>query len=59
MVVYLKLYLLDFGATRQFSRRFVDMYIDVIKAAAVQDRETILEKSKQLGFLTGYESKVS
>ncbi|XP_067943691.1 atypical kinase COQ8B, mitochondrial-like isoform X2 [Watersipora subatra] len=52
-----KVYLLDFGATRQFNRSFVDLYIDLIKAAAVQDRQTILSKSKELGFLTGYESK--
>jgi len=51
-------YLLDFGATRQFSRRFVDLYIQVIEAAAKGDREMILTLSEKMGFLTGYEAKV-
>ncbi|KAL3318218.1 putative aarF domain-containing protein kinase 4 [Cichlidogyrus casuarinus] len=53
-----KIALLDFGASRKFDKAFVDDYIKVIHAAAIGDKESILEHSKKLGFLTGYESKV-
>lgn len=57
--VVFQVYLLDFGATRLYARDFVDLYIQVIKAASVQDEETIKDISIKMGFLTGYESKVS
>jgi aarF domain-containing kinase len=50
--------LLDFGASRDFSRKFTDVYIQVIKAASVEDRVGVLEGSRKMGFLTGFESKV-
>ncbi|GAB1599173.1 atypical kinase COQ8B, mitochondrial-like [Argonauta hians] len=53
-----KIGLLDFGASREFSKSFVDNYIKVIKSAADQDREGIRRGSVDLGFLTGYETKV-
>ncbi|XP_046579868.1 atypical kinase COQ8B, mitochondrial-like [Haliotis rubra] len=53
-----KLVLLDFGASREFDKSFVDKYIKVIKAASVGDREKILSGSIDMGFLTGYETKV-
>lgn len=49
--------LLDFGASREYSKEFVDQYIRVIKAAALGDRDGVLLASEKLGFLTGYESK--
>ncbi|XP_034620608.1 atypical kinase COQ8A, mitochondrial isoform X2 [Trachemys scripta elegans] len=52
-----KVALLDFGATRGFDVDFTDLYIEVIKAAADQDRETVLRKSIEMKFLTGYEVK--
>lgn len=52
-----KIFLLDFGATREFSKVFVDKYIRIIKAAADNDREGILKWSRDLKFLTGYETK--
>lgn len=52
-----KMWLLDFGASREFPKSFVDQYIQVIRAAAEGDRKNILEYSKTLGLLTGYESK--
>ncbi|XP_060607544.1 atypical kinase COQ8B, mitochondrial-like [Ruditapes philippinarum] len=52
-----KIVLLDFGATRDFSTRFVDGYIHIIKAAADNDRDGVLKYSQDLGFLTGYETK--
>lgn len=50
--------LLDFGATREYSREFMDEYIEVIRAAADDDREKVLTMSRQMKLLTGYESKV-
>lgn len=54
----MQLILLDFGASREFSKTFVDKYISVIKAAADHDRQQVLFGSRDLGFLTGYETKV-
>lgn len=54
----LQLILLDFGATRAYDKPFMDKYIQVIKAAADGDRKTVLLLSREMGFLTGYESKV-
>lgn len=50
--------LLDFGACREFDKEFVDKYMRVIKAAADRDDAKVLEHSRELGFLTGYEAKV-
>ncbi|CAL8284094.1 unnamed protein product [Lota lota] len=52
-----KVALLDFGATRGFDKSFTDIYIEVIKAAADQNREGVLKMSRDMKFLTGYESK--
>ncbi|MCL4131202.1 UNVERIFIED_CONTAM: hypothetical protein GTU68_022426, partial [Idotea baltica] len=53
-----QLALLDFGACRSYDKEFVDKYINIIHGAATKDREKVLEYSKQLEFLTGYEAKV-
>ncbi|XP_006871324.1 PREDICTED: chaperone activity of bc1 complex-like, mitochondrial [Chrysochloris asiatica] len=52
-----KVALLDFGATREYDRDFTDLYIQIIRAAADKDRETVLKKSIEMKFLTGYEVK--
>ncbi|XP_069743949.1 atypical kinase COQ8A, mitochondrial-like [Narcine bancroftii] len=52
-----KVALLDFGATRSFEEDFTDTYIEIVRAAAVADREVVLNKSIDLKFLTGYETK--
>lgn len=52
-----KVTLLDFGATRSFDKEFTDHYIEVIRAAADGDRDRVLQKSRDLKFLTGFESK--
>ncbi|XP_062584284.1 atypical kinase COQ8B, mitochondrial-like [Saccostrea cucullata] len=52
-----KLILLDFGASRSFSARFVDDYIRIIKSASEGDREGVKHWSVECGFLTGYETK--
>uniref|UniRef100_A0A915JYD6 ABC1 atypical kinase-like domain-containing protein n=1 Tax=Romanomermis culicivorax TaxID=13658 RepID=A0A915JYD6_ROMCU len=53
-----KIILLDFGACRQFGQKFTDQYLTIIKAAADKDKRKIVEYSRKIGFLTGYESKI-
>lgn len=53
-----QLVLLDFGACREYDKPFMDKYIEVIYAASEGDREKILTLSREMGFLTGYESKI-
>ncbi len=48
---------MDFGATRPYSKQFVDKYIRIIRGAADYDREAVLKWSRDLKFLTGYETK--
>ncbi|XP_072346130.1 atypical kinase COQ8B, mitochondrial isoform X2 [Scyliorhinus torazame] len=52
-----KVTLLDFGASREFGKEFTDHYIEVVRAAADGDRGKVLQKSRDLKFLTGYETK--
>lgn len=52
-----RLELLDFGASREFPQRFVDLYVKNLAAASREDREACQELSIQLGYLTGYESQ--
>nr|XP_057935207.1 atypical kinase COQ8B, mitochondrial [Doryrhamphus excisus] len=52
-----KVILLDFGACRSYPESFTNDYIEVVHAASVGDRATVLAKSKDLKFLTGFESK--
>ena len=54
----MQLWLLDFGAARYYSKSFVDQYIEIVKGASIGDRKTVLEISRSMGFLTGYESNV-
>ncbi|KAI9008072.1 ABC1 family-domain-containing protein [Gaertneriomyces semiglobifer] len=51
------IHLLDFGAVREFDKSFTDKYMQVLRAAAVGDREGCAYWSQQLGFLTGLESQ--
>lgn len=53
-----QLILLDFGASRTYSKTFTDMYIEIIRGAADGDRDRVLQVSRDIGFLTGYESKI-
>lgn len=52
------LYLVDFGAARSYSDTFVEAYFDLICACAERDRDGIIAKSTELGFLTGEETKI-
>ncbi|KAG8389636.1 hypothetical protein BUALT_Bualt02G0249600 [Buddleja alternifolia] len=50
--------LIDFGAARDFPKHFVDDYLRMVLACANSDRETVIEMSRRLGFLTGMESEI-
>ncbi|GAM86725.1 hypothetical protein ANO11243_047440 [Dothideomycetidae sp. 11243] len=52
-----KLELLDFGASREYPESFVTPYVELLIAASKRDRDTCRERSIELGYLTGYESK--
>lgn len=49
--------LIDFGSSRPYSREFVEQYFGIIKAAIDNDREAVLSKSLNIGFLSGYEAE--
>lgn len=49
---------LDFGACRSYDKAFMDKYIEVINSASIGDRKEVHKISREMGFLTGYESKV-
>ncbi|KAF1880321.1 hypothetical protein Lal_00048957 [Lupinus albus] len=50
--------LIDFGAARDFPKRFVDDYLRMVLACANSDNDGVIEMSRRLGFLTGMESDV-
>ncbi|CAN8248126.1 unnamed protein product [Cochlearia groenlandica] len=50
--------LIDFGAARDYPKKFVDDYLRMVKACADKDREGVIEMSRRLGFLTGDEPDV-
>lgn len=52
-----RLELLDFGASREYPEKFVQLYTGVLQAASKRDRKKCEDLSIQLGYLTGYESK--
>ena len=48
--------MIDFGATRTYDQTFIDGYMKLVWAAANNDKQTIIDVSKTLGFLTGDET---
>lgn len=52
-----RLELLDFGASREFSDKFIQPYIRILLAASRNDRVACRDLSIQLGYLTGHESQ--
>ncbi|KAJ3162639.1 hypothetical protein HDU86_003612 [Geranomyces michiganensis] len=51
------IHLLDFGAAREYREEFTQDYREVLRCAAVGDREGCAHWSRVLGFLTGLESQ--
>ncbi|KAH9476782.1 Protein ABC1-like protein, mitochondrial [Psilocybe cubensis] len=50
--------LVDFGATRTYSKEFMDSWLALLQAAAVGDRDTCIDWSRKVGYLTGEENEV-
>ncbi|KAM1012178.1 hypothetical protein FF1_047304 [Malus domestica] len=50
--------LIDFGAARDYPKSFVDDYLRMVLACANGDRDTVLEMSRRLGFISGTESEI-
>lgn len=48
--------LIDFGATREYSKNFVDGYLRIVWANANKDEDTLMDISRKMGFLTGEEN---
>ena len=49
--------LIDFGATRSYSREFIDKWMHLLQAAVAEDREGCIHWSLELGYLTGEEGE--
>ena len=49
--------LIDFGAAREYSKEFVDVYLRIVWASANRDEETLMEQSYKMRFLTGEENE--
>ncbi|KAL1900261.1 hypothetical protein Sste5346_002572 [Sporothrix stenoceras] len=52
-----KLELLDFGASREYPAEFIDQYVRLLRAASISDLESVQSLSRDLGYLTGHESR--
>ncbi|XP_030381489.1 atypical kinase COQ8B, mitochondrial [Scaptodrosophila lebanonensis] len=52
-----RLMLIDFGSTRFYKHEFIKNYRQVIISAAQNNRQGVLDMSREMGFLTGYETK--
>jgi aarF domain-containing kinase len=50
--------LIDFGATREYSKSFVDGYLRIVWASANRDEIPLMEQSHRMGFLTGEENEI-
>ncbi|KAI6118022.1 ABC1-domain-containing protein [Pisolithus sp. B1] len=49
--------LIDFGATREYTKEFMDKWLHLLQAAAAEDREACAHWSLELGYLTGQENE--
>ncbi|XP_011212028.2 atypical kinase COQ8B, mitochondrial [Bactrocera dorsalis] len=52
-----RLMLIDFGSTRFYQKKFIKNYRQIIINAVEGNREGVLLMSREMGFLTGYETK--
>ncbi|KAK7029904.1 atypical kinase COQ8, mitochondrial [Favolaschia claudopus] len=50
--------LVDFGATREYDKAFMDSWLRLLQAAASGDREACIQWSLKLGYLTGEENEL-
>ncbi|KAI0083612.1 ABC1-domain-containing protein [Irpex rosettiformis] len=49
--------LIDFGATREYSKEFIDQWLRLLQAAASDDRQACIDWSLKVGYLTGEENE--
>jgi predicted unusual protein kinase regulating ubiquinone biosynthesis (AarF/ABC1/UbiB family) len=54
-----KIQLIDFGASREYTKEFMDGWFRLLKAALDGDRGAMKTESEALGYLTGEENDVS
>ncbi|CAE6437143.1 unnamed protein product [Rhizoctonia solani] len=52
-----QLELIDFGASREYSKEFMDDWFELLSAAVREDRDACVAYSLKLGYLTGAESE--
>ena len=50
--------LVDFGASREYSKEFIDNWFGLLDAAVSGDRQACIDWSLKLGYLTGQENEV-
>jgi len=50
--------LVDFGATRAYSKDFIDNWLRLLQAAASDDRQACIDWSVKVGYLTGEENEM-
>lgn len=50
--------LIDFGASREYTKEFMDDWYMLLSAAVREDRDACIEHSLKLGYLTGQECQV-
>lgn len=49
--------MIDFGATREYTKDFVDGYLRIVWASANRNKDSLLEQSYRMKFLTGEENE--
>ncbi len=54
-----RLQLIDFGASREYTKKFMDGWYRLLTAALRGDRAAMKVESEHLGYLTGEENDVS
>jgi hypothetical protein len=54
-----RLGLIDFGASREYTKEFMDGWFRLLSASLRGDREVMREASEEIGYLTGEENDVS
>ncbi|OBZ74946.1 Protein ABC1, mitochondrial [Grifola frondosa] len=50
--------LVDFGATREYTKEFIDNWLRLLQAAVLGDRNECIDWSLKLGYLTGDENEI-
>ncbi|KAJ8690714.1 hypothetical protein PTI98_012120 [Pleurotus ostreatus] len=50
--------LVDFGATREYTKEFMDNWLRLLQSAISEDRTSCIEWSIKLGYLTGQETDI-